>query len=185
MWIIEGSHLAYIVRSATRGMMAQYAFIMNQPQFPKRFLVEISRQAKTTKTLVASFDPDVIYCPSFSNQVLRTIIYNQKLFRGYRDVLKKTILEFLQQEALMHDTDNIAERQLINTVIQTIIQQEILKQLGPRRNTRHSAKNIFEASKEVEELRLKRLREEQHLQSTFAHDASRTKNEVKFVLSRH
>ena len=75
--------------------MRSYAFITGgRSNFPDPFLVEISRRTRTRQQQVAFFEPDVVYCPSFANRVVKSLLEDDHVFAHWA-TLNCALVEYL------------------------------------------------------------------------------------------
>ena len=96
--------------------MKQYAFITGgRSDFPDPFMVEMSCRTKTRPRQVAFFEPDVVYCPSVANQVLRSVSGR----RLHRVVFYKALVNLFGD-----DDGSVTEEDCVKVVVKAIIMEE-------------------------------------------------------------
>jgi hypothetical protein len=158
-----------------------FAFIIDRHPLPSPYLVHMSRMSRTTKKNLDFFKPNVIYLPRTMNFILKPLLHNDELFNLHRQVLKETMLEVM--------TSNNDEALSSSAVLQTlgaesVAKQEISRVLDTVPFTRRNERQFNKIMSNWRKVRMKRLRNEHYLPSTFIADVQRSKIELKFVIKQ-
>ena len=163
--------------------MKRYAFITGgRNNFPDPFLVEISRRTRTRPQQVAFFEPDVVYCPSFANQVLKSVLEQDRAIFVHRAIVKPALLEyFLKFEG------RGTEAEVKEGVAWSLIVVEAAKMVDASNHPgMRSTAQVQAATINVwRVLHKKRLVEEEHLgKHSLGEEVSRSMAELHFAFCR-
>jgi hypothetical protein len=159
--------------------MKQYAFITGgRSDFPDPFMVEMSRRTKTRPRQVAFFEPDVVYCPSVANQVLRSVSGR----RLHRVAVHKALVKLFGDN---DDGSSVTEVDCVEVVVKaTILEEAVLFTRGYfKKCTRRSSFVLSKILTGWKQVRQRRMEEERHLPSqTLGEELCRSMTELRTVV---
>ncbi len=127
------------------------------------------------------FKPNVVYLPETMNFILKPLLHNNELFNLHRQVLKEAMLEVTTSN---NDETLYSSANLQTLGVESVAKQEISRILASLRLTRRNQHKFNEIMSSWRKLRMKRLRNEHYLPSTFIADVQRSKAELKFVIKQ-
>jgi hypothetical protein len=165
--------------------MKVYAFITGQLDLPDPFLCELSRRTKTTRRHLSYYEPNVVYCPSAVDPIVRCILDRSSiLYKEYRSQAKLSLLRSIH---LFSET-SITEDQARETILEDIVTMEIQKRLRWDFyfcRTRQATKYQAVITTQWQLTRQKRLVDEKHLRyRSFSADVDRSLGELSFVMHK-
>jgi hypothetical protein len=157
-----------------------FAFIIDRHPLPNPYLVHMSRMSKTTKKNLDFFQPNVMYLPRAMNFILKPLLHNEELFNLHRQVLKETMLEVMKS----NNDEALSSSAMLQTLgVESVAKQEISRFLDTPL-TRRNENKFNKIMSNWRKLRMKRIRNEHYLPSSFTADVQRSKIELKFVIKQ-
>ena len=158
-----------------------FAFIVDRHPLPSPYLVHMSRMSKTTKKNLDFFKLNVMYLPRTMNFILKPLLHNDELFNLHHQVLKEAMLEVMTS----NNYEALNSSAILQTLgVESVAKQEISRVLDAVPLTRHNEHKFNKIMSKWRQLRMKRLRNEHHLPSTFIADVQRSKIELKFIIKQ-
>jgi hypothetical protein len=155
-----------------------YAFILNSSFLPDPYLVEMSHRTKTTLRDLAFYGPNVIYIPKELDSIMRSILKFRYLSLVH---LEKVFVHWLKRSPQSAIKSSFQAREL---AVDAIIEYELRRRMGVRRNTRLFNRILKKLKSQVLHVREKRLRDECHITMSFHEDYQRSIHELAYVLKK-
>ena len=115
------------------------------------------------------------------NFILKPLLHNDELFNLHRQVLKETMLEVMTS----NNDEALSSSAVLQTLgVESVAKQEISRVLDTVPFTCRNERQFNKIMSNWRKVRMKRLRNEHYLPSTFIADVQRSKIELKFVIKQ-
>ena len=116
-----------------------------------------------------------------SNFILKPLLHNNKLFDLHRQILKEAMLEVVTT----NNDQALNSSAILQTLgVKSVAKQDISRIFDEVPITRQKEHKFNGIMSNWRKLRMKRLRDEHYLPSTFIVDVQRSKIELKFVIKQ-